>query len=195
MKLNGKKVGIAITGSFCTFDKIFIELEKLVSNGSAVTTIFSNAASSINCRFGECREFMERAERITGNKPILTIEDAEKIGPGKLFDIMAILPCTGNTMAKLANGITDSAVLMAAKAHIRNERPLVISLSSNDALGFNLKNIGLLLNVKNIYFVPFGQDSPKNKSFSMTAHTHMLPEVMEDALDGIQYQPVLISPK
>ena len=131
---------------------------------------------------------------MTGKEPITTIEDAEPIGPKNMFDIMSIIPCTGNTLAKLANGITDTPVLMAAKAHIRNNKPLVISIATNDALGLNLKNIGTLLNTKNIYFVPFGQDSPESKPKSMIAHTHLLKLTLESAMEGQQIQPVVISP-
>lgn len=191
MEVKGKKVGIALTGSFCTFDKIFAELEKLVEAGADVYTIFSNASQQISSRFGDPGEFMERAEKITGRKPILTIESAEPIGPKSYLDILVIFPCTGNTCAKLANGITDTPVLMAAKAHLRNNKPLVISISTNDALGMNMKNIGLLLNAKNIYFVPFGQDNPEKKNNSLIAHTEKLVPTLELALEGKQYQPIL----
>ena len=154
MILKGKRIGVTFTGSFCTYEKAFRELENLVRTGAEVQTVFSQAAASIDSRFGSPRDFLARARQITGREPILTIEDAEPIGPGQLFDILTVLPCTGNTLAKLANGITDSPALMACKAHLRNGRPLLLSISSNDALGMNLKNIGLLLNAKNIYFVP-----------------------------------------
>ncbi len=131
---------------------------------------------------------------MTGNDPITTIEDAEPIGPKKYLDVLAIVPCTGNTLAKLANGITDTPVLMAAKAHLRNGKPLVISISTNDGLSMNLKNIGLVLNAKNIYFVPFGQDSPKDKPNSLVAHTNLLKDTIEQALEGKQIQPVIVSP-
>ena len=191
MEVTGKKVGVALTGSFCTFEKIFTELKKLVEAGAEVYTIFSNASQQVSSRFGTPDEFMKRAEEITGRKPILTIEDAEPIGPQSYLDILVIFPCSGNTCAKLANGITDTPVLMAAKAHLRNNKPLVISISTNDALGMNMKNIGLLLNSKNIYFVPFGQDNPKKKGNSLIAHTEKLIPVLEKALDGEQYQPML----
>ena len=191
MELEGKKVGIALTGSFCTFDKIFIELKKLVEAGADVYTIFSNASQQITSRFGNSEEFMKRAEEITGRKPIVTIEGAEPIGPKGYLDILVIFPCTGNTIAKLANGITDTPVLMSAKAHLRNNKPLVISVSTNDALGMNMKNIGLLLNAKNIYFVPFGQDDPVKKNNSLIAHTEKLIPTLELALEGEQYQPIL----
>lgn len=194
MKLKGKKIGVAFTGSFCTYSKVFPQLERLVAEGADVQTIFSDAASSINSRFGNAEDFKIKAEEITGRKPILTIETAEPIGPKSLLDILIILPCTGNTAAKLANGITDTAVLMAAKAHLRNDKPLVLSIATNDALGMNMKNIGLLLNSKNLYFVPFGQDDPIKKPNSMISHTDLLIPTVEYALDGAQYQPIIKSP-
>lgn len=192
MKIEGKKVGVALTGSFCTYSKIFPELQKLIDAKADVTVIFSDAAQTIDSRFGDVRGFLEKAEQITGKKPILTIAEAEPIGPKSLFDILAIFPCTGNTAAKLANGITDTPVLMAAKAHLRNEKPLVVSLSTNDGLGMNMKNIGLLLNAKHIYFVPFGQDNSRTKPNSLVAHTGLLVPTMEAALEGKQVQPLLV---
>lgn len=191
MSLKGKKIGVAFTGSFCTYEKVFKEIEKLAAEGADVQTIFSEAAQGINSRFGNAEDFVTRAEEITGVKPMLTIDQAEPIGPKSLLDILVILPCTGNTIAKLANGITDTPVLMAAKAHLRNEKPLLVSVSTNDALGMNMKNIGLLLNAKHIYFVPFGQDSPQKKPNSMIAHTDLLIPSIEAALEGRQYQPII----
>uniref|UniRef100_UPI003AB3E316 dipicolinate synthase subunit B n=1 Tax=Blautia sp. TaxID=1955243 RepID=UPI003AB3E316 len=154
-------------------------------------TIFSDAAKSIDSRFGNAEDFVAKARSITGKVPMLTIPQAEPIGPKSLLDILVILPCTGNTIAKLANGITDTPALMAAKAHLRNDKPLLISISTNDALGMNMKNIGLLLNAKNIYFVPFGQDNPEKKPNSMIARTELLIPSIEAALNGKQYQPVI----
>lgn len=191
MSLKGKRVGIALTGSFCTYEKVFRELQKLTDEGAIVQTIFSDAAQTIDSRFGKAEDFMKKAEEITGNKPLLTISETEPIGPGSLLDILVLFPCTGNTIAKLANGITDTPVLMAAKAHLRNNKPLLISISTNDALGMNMKNIGLLLNAKNIYFIPFGQDNHKTKPNSMIAHTELLIPSLEAALEGRQYQPVI----
>ncbi len=191
MSLEGKKVGVAITGSFCTFEKIFKELRNLVEAGAEVYTIFSDAAQGIESRFGCPGDFLQQAEEITGRVPILSIEDAEPIGPTGFLDILVILPCTGNTAAKLACGITDTPVLMGAKAHLRNNKPLVISISTNDGLGMNMKNIGLLLNAKNIYFVPFGQDNSEKKPNSLVAHTRLLVPTLETALCGKQLQPVL----
>lgn len=191
MSLKGKTIGVALTGSFCTYEKVFTELQKLVDEGARVQTIFSNAAASIDSRFGKAEAFIEKAEQITGIKPMMTIPEAEPIGPSGLLDILVLFPCTGNTIAKLANGITDTPALMAAKAHLRNDKPLLISVSTNDALGMNMKNIGLLLNAKNVYFIPFGQDNPQKKPNSMIAHTELLIPSVTEALEGRQIQPVI----
>lgn len=194
MSLHNKNIGIALTGSFCTFDKAFEEIEKLLADNANVYPILSFNSQTIDSRFGKSADFYKRLKDMTGHEPITTIEDAEPIGPKNLFDILAVIPCTGNTLAKMASGITDTPVLMAAKAHIRNNKPLVLSIATNDALGLNLKNIGTLLNSKNIYFVPFGQDSPDGKPKSMIAHTHLLSLTLESALEGKQIQPVVLSP-
>ncbi len=192
-KLKGKKIGVALTGSFCTFEKIFTELQKLVDAGADVYTIFSGASQTIASRFGTPEEYKKKAKEITGREPIVTIAEAEPIGPKAYLDAMVIFPCTGNTAAKLANGITDTPVLMGAKAHLRNGKPLVISISTNDGLGMNMKNIGVLLNSKNIYFLPFGQDSPVKKPNSLIAHTDQLLPALELALEHKQIQPILQS--
>lgn len=192
MELKGKKVGVALTGSFCTFEKMFVQLQKLSEAGADIYPILSNASQTISCRFGAPEEYLQKITKITGRRPILKIEEAEPIGPKGYLDILVILPCTGNTAAKLANGITDTPVLMAAKAHLRNNRPLVISISTNDGLGTNLKNIGLLLNSKNIYFVPFGQDSWEKKPNSLVAQTSLLIPTLEKALEKEQFQPLLV---
>lgn len=194
MKKYDTTVGLAITGSFCTFDKITVVIEQLVEDGAHVIPIFSNNAQTLDTRFGQADEFVKQIEKITGHEAIQTIEDAEPIGPKGYLDVLVIAPCTGNTMAKLCNGITDTPVLMAAKAHLRNEKPLVISMSTNDALGMNLKNIGMLMNMKNIYFVPFGQDNYVKKPNSMIAHVELLGDTIEEALKGKQIQPLVCSP-
>ena len=168
-------------------------MEKLAEEGAQIQTIFSEAAQSIDSRFGKAEDYVKEAERITGRKPMLTISEAEPIGPGNLLDLLILLPCTGNTIAKLANGITDTPALMAAKAHLRNEKPLLLSISTNDALGMNMKNIGLLLNAKHIYFIPFGQDNPQKKPNSMIAHTELLIPAAKAALEGKQYQPLILA--
>ncbi len=191
MDIKGKKIGIALTGSFCTFDKMFQELQKLKDAGADICPIMSDASQTIESRFGKPDIYITKIKEITGKDPIVSIPGAEPIGPKAYLDALAILPCTGNTAAKLANGITDTPVLMAAKAHMRNNKPLVISISTNDGLGMNLKNIGLLCNSKNIYFVPFGQDNYQTKPNSLVAHVELLIPTLEMALEQKQYQPIL----
>lgn len=193
MKLENKRIGVAMTGSFCTFAKAIKGIKILVEEGAKVQTIFSDSAQTINSRFGRAKDFIHEVTEITGQEPMLTIEQAEVIGPTGCFDLLLMLPCTGNTMAKLVNGITDTPALMAAKAHLRNGKPLLISMATNDALGMNFKNIGYLLNSKNVYFVPFGQDDQVKKPNSMTADTGLIIPAMLEALKGRQYQPVLCS--
>ena len=192
MKLNDKRIGVALSGSFCTYDKVFKELQKLVDEGAKVQTIFSDASQTIDSRFGKAEEFVQKAEKLTGIRPMRTIAEAEPIGPKELLDLLIILPCTGNTIAKLANGITDTPVLMAAKAHLRNEKPLLLSVSTNDALGMNMKNIGLLLNAKHIYFVPFGQDDCVKKPNSLVCDGKQVVGTINEVMAGRQIQPVIL---
>lgn len=191
MKLKGKKIAVAVTGSFCTYEKVFRALEALQEEGAELQTIFSDAAQTIDSRFGKAGQFIEWARKITGREPMLSIAQAEPIGPKSLMDLLILMPCTGNSIAKLANGITDTPALMAAKAHLRNEKPLLVAISTNDALGMNMKNIGLLLNTKHIYFVPFKQDNPQKKPNSMIASLEYVIPAAEAALDGRQYQPII----
>lgn len=191
---NKVKIGFAITGSFCTFEKTKEIIEKMTGEGMEITPVFSDNTQKINSRFGKTEEFIKEVERLTGKKGIYTIQEAEPIGPSGCFDALVIAPCTGNTMAKLCNGITDTPVLMAAKAHLRNEKPLILAVSTNDALGINFKNLGLLANMKNIYFVPFGQDNYEKKPKSMIAHMELVPETIKEALKGKQIQPMIRSP-
>lgn len=192
MKVEGLNIGFAITGSFCTFSKVYDEIKKLVELKANIIPIFSYNASSMDTRFGDSEEWMTRIEAITGNKAIITIQGAEPIGPNGLLDLLVIAPCTGNTLAKLANAITDTPVLMAAKAHLRGMKPIVIGISTNDGLGMNAKNIGILLNTKHYYFVPFGQDSPHVKCNSLVARMDMIIPTIEMAMEGKQIQPVII---
>ena len=185
------KIGFAVCGSFCTFSKVFPMME-LLSNEHSVTPIFSETAYATDTRFGSAREHIRFAEEICGVSAIHTIAQAEPIGPKKLFDILLIAPCTGNTLAKLAHGIADSSVTMAAKSHLRNGRPVVIAVSTNDALGTAAENIGKLLARKHYYFVPFRQDDPLEKPRSMVADFSAIPQALEAALKGQQLQPVLI---
>lgn len=193
-KNNGQTVGLAFTGSFCTYEKMKGVVRRLVEEEYRVIPIFSNTAQTVNCRFGDAADFIEAVQEMTGERGIFTIQEAEPIGPKAFLDILVIAPCTGNTMAKLCVGITDTPVLMAAKAHMRNNKPVVISLSTNDALGASLKNIGMLMNTKNVYFVPFGQDDYEKKPKSMIAHLDDLEKTMEKAMMGEQLQPVVKSP-
>ncbi|WP_227766565.1 dipicolinate synthase subunit B [Zhaonella formicivorans] len=191
MRLVNKKIGFAVTGSHCTLEKILSEVKRLVEEGAEVTPILSENVQQTDTRFGEARLWTEKLVEITKKEPITSITEAEPIGPKGLLDVVLIAPCTGNTLAKLANGITDGTVLMAAKAHLRNQRPVVLAVSTNDGLGFNAKNIGLLLNSKNIYFVPFGQDDPVKKPGSLVAKMDKILDTVEGALAGKQIQPLL----
>jgi dipicolinate synthase subunit B len=195
MTISGKNVGVALTGSYCTFDKVFPQIEKLIKEDARVYTIFSERAQVTDTRFGLAEDFLKRAYEITGNKPITSIVEAEKIAPNNMLDLLLIAPCTGNTLAKLSNAITDSSVLMAAKGLLRNNKPVVIAISTNDALSNNLKNIGQLINTKNIYFVPFGQDNYKGKPNSMIAQFDLILPTLEEAFEGRQLQPMILCPK
>ena len=192
MKLSGCNIGFAITGSFCTFDKIIPQIDVLKDEGANVIPVCSFHAYNMDTRFAKAQDFVKKVTDTAGHEAIKTIQQAEPVGPSRMFDIMVIAPCTGNTAAKLVNGITDTPVLMAAKAHMRNNRPLVIAISTNDALGINFQNIGKLMVMKNIYMVPFGQDNYKLKPNSMVASLPKLKETIECALDGTQLQPVII---
>ncbi len=194
MTLSGKKIGVAITGSYCTYDQVFPQIERLVQEKAEVYTIFSDRSQTTDTRFGKAGDFLKKAEAITGKEPITTIAEAEKIGPNNLLDVVIIAPCTGNSLAKLAHAITDSPVLMAAKCQFRNNKPVVLAMATNDALGNNLKNIGFLMNTKNIYFVPFGQDNYQKKPFSMVAHFDLMLPALEEALSGRQLQPIILAP-
>ncbi|MGE5552752.1 MAG: dipicolinate synthase subunit B [Betaproteobacteria bacterium] len=192
MALTGKRVGLAVTGSHCTLAATMKQVERLVEAGADVIPILSPSLTREATRFGTPDEWREKLFELTGKRPLETVAEVEPIGPGRLLDVLAIVPCTGNTLAKLANGITDGPVLMAAKAHLRNDRPVVIALSTNDGLGLNAKNLGILLNAKNIYFVPFGQDAPFQKRNSLVSRDDLLLDTIEAALQGEQLQPVLL---
>lgn len=188
-------IGFAVCGSFCTFKAVFEEIKKLKNSGYEIIPIMSENSYSFDTRFGDAAHWREQFRAITGKAIIHTIPQAEPIGPKKMLDALIIAPCTGNTLAKLSNGVADTCVTLAAKAHLRNGRPLIIAPSTNDALSNAGKNIGALLNYKNIYFVPFGQDSFQNKPTSMVADFSRIAEALEGALKGEQVQPVIIEPK
>lgn len=192
MELKDAKIGFAFTGSFCTFEKVLSELEKLAYTGADITPVISYSVDSLDTKFGTAYEWKRRIEAVTGKNVIRTITDAEPIGPKALLDILVVAPCTGNTLGKLANGITDTPVTMACKAHLRNGRPLLLAPSTNDGLGINARNIGFLQNCKNVFFVPYEQDDPHKKRNSLVARFDMLIPAIESALDGKQLQPVLV---
>lgn len=185
-------IGFAFTGSYCTFSKTFSAVRGLVEAGIKVLPIFSERSAITDTRFGKADEFIKKIEEITDKCAICTIADAEPIGPKKLIDVLVIAPCTGNTIAKLANGIADTSVTLAAKSHLRNNRPIVIAVSTNDGLGGNAVNIGKLLARKNIYMVPFGQDDCIEKENSLVADFNLILPTIEAALSHKQLQPLLI---
>jgi dipicolinate synthase subunit B len=190
--LKGKRIGFGLTGSHCTYDAVFPEIEKLVKEGAEVLPIVTYTVKKTNTRFGEGEEWVKKLEQLTGNEVIDTIVKAEPLGPKLPLDCMVIAPLTGNSMSKLANAMTDSPVLMAAKATMRNHRPVVLGISTNDALGLNGVNLMRLMAAKNIYFIPFGQDAPHAKPNSMVAHMPLLRDTVLAALEGKQLQPVVI---
>lgn len=185
------KIGLCVTGSFCTFRNLLNALDELLEEDFDVTPIFSFNAASLDTRFYKAEEFERIILEKTGKHPIKTIVGAEPIGTNAGLELMLVAPCTGNTLAKIAHGITDTPVTMAVKATLRNNRPVVLSVSSNDALGANAKNLGALMNTKNVYFVPFGQDNPETKSNSLIADTSLILPACKYALKGKQLQPVL----
>ena len=184
-------IGFAMCGSFCTYREVFPMLE-LLTRDYNVTPIFSHSANTIDSRFGCAKEHMEAAAEICGRPPLCTIEAVEPIGPKKLFDALVIAPCTGNTLAKLAHSIADTPVSMAAKSHLRNGRPVIVAVSTNDGLAGAAENIGRLLARKHYYFVPFGQDDPVNKPTSLVADFSLIHQTLERALEGRQIQPILL---
>ncbi|MEM1483750.1 dipicolinate synthase subunit B [Oscillospiraceae bacterium PP1C4] len=183
------KLGFGMTGSFCTWEKVLPVMAQLAEIYE-ITPILSPISYTSDNRFGNAANWIEQIEDICGRKVLHKIEQVEPIGPKNLLDVMAIVPCTGNTIGKLANGITDTAILMAAKANLRNGKPLVIAISTNDALTGSARNIGTLMNAKNVYFVPMSQDDPFHKPASMVAHFNQVGATIEAALQGRQQQPI-----
>lgn len=184
-------IGFAMTGSFCTFERVLKQMEALVRRGYEVVPVLSFNAGTLDTRFMTAEHLRARIVEITGNEPIDTLAGAEPIGPKKMTDVFLIAPATGNSLAKLAGGIYDTPVLLGAKSHLRNDRPLVLAVSTNDGLGAAAQNIGRLLNVRNIYFVPFGQDDPVKKPRSLVADFTQIPRTIAAALSGVQMQPML----
>lgn len=184
-------IGFAMCGSFCTYASVFSVLENLAHTHKLIP-IFSHSAATVDSRFGTAQEHINRVTELCGSKPLTTIEQVEPIGPKKLLDVLVIAPCTGNTLAKLSHGIADGPVTLAAKSHLRNGRPVVIAVSTNDALSGAAENIGRLLARKNYYFVPFGQDDPEKKPNSMVADFTRIPQTVVLAAAGKQIQPILL---
>ena len=192
MDLEGKKIGFVLTGSFCTFNKVLPKMKEILKMGADILPIMSFNSYNLDTKFGKAKEFIDEIEEMTGKRIIHTIIDAEPIGPKQMTDIMIIAPCSGNTMAKLACDIIDTPATMAAKSHLRNNRPLVIAPSTNNGLSGNAENIGKLLNRKNYYFVPFRQDNPITKPRSIVFDAEYIIKTLEYALDGDQISPILI---
>lgn len=182
-------IGFAMCGSFCTFSKAIAELKRLKENYNIIP-IMSETAYSTDTRFGSAVDFINKIEKITGNKALSSIAETEPLGPEKLCDLVVVAPCTGNTLAKLSNGITDTSVTMAVKSHLRICRPVLLCPATNDALGASAQNIGRLLNTKNIYFVPMRQDDCVSKPKSLVGSFELLPECVESVLKGVQPQPI-----
>lgn len=184
-------LGFALCGSFCTYRAVIGVLPKLTAEYDVIP-IFSDAGCSIDSRFGPADAFVREVEELCGKKALHKLEDVEPLGPKKLLDLLIVAPCTGNTLGKLANGIADSPVTFACKAHLRNARPILLAVSTNDGLSGSAENLGKLLNRKHYYFVPFGQDSPMKKPYSLVADFSRLPEAADGALEGRQLQPILL---
>lgn len=192
MTFNDIKIGFALTGSYCTFETTIPYIKTLVDKGADVIPIMSFNAYNIDTRFGNSKDFVENIENITNNTVLNTFVGVEPLGPKKLIDILVIAPCTGNTISKLANGITDTPVLLAAKSNLRNDNNIVLGISTNDGLSGNAENIGKLLNRKHYYFVPFKQDNPITKPRSLVFDATYLISTIEQALNNEQIQPILL---
>ncbi len=192
MKLKGKRIGFGITGSHCTYEEVYPQIKSLLEEGADVIPVVTFTVKNTTTRFGKAGEWVEKIEELTGNKVIDSIVAAEPLGPKLPLDCMIIAPLTGNSMSKFANALTDSPVLMAAKATLRTHRPVVVGISTNDALGLNGVNLMRLMATKDIYFIPFGQDAPNQKPNSMVARMEALLDTVLAALEGKQYQPVVI---
>lgn len=192
MSLKGKRIGFGLTGSHCTYDAVFPEIERLVNEGAEVLPVVTFTVQNTETRFGKGEDWIQRIEDLTGNKVIDSIVKAEPLGPKIPLDCMVIAPLTGSSMSKFANAMTDSPVLMAAKATLRNHKPVVLGISTNDALGLNGVNLMRLMATKNIYFIPYGQDDPVKKPNSMVARMTQLSDTVEMAMEGKQLQPVIV---
>lgn len=192
MDLEGVRIGWGMAASHHNLGRVLGHMRRLVAEGAQVVPILSHSVQSVPTQFGTPEQWIAKVAAVAGTKPLLTFPEVEPLGPKRLVDVVVVCPCTGNSLAKFANAVNDSPVLFAAKAQLRNGGPVVLAISTNDALGMNARNLGLLLNAKNVYFVPFGQDNPTAKPNSLDAHLDRLPETITAALEGQQLQPVLI---
>ena len=190
--LKNKQIGFCITGSFCAFKSVIQQIKKLSEVGANVIPIMSNNAYNLDTKFGKADDFINQIEEITRHKVICNMQEAELIGANNLTDVMAIIPCSGNTIAKLANGIADTPVLVSVKYHLRNGKNLVIGISTNDGLSANASNIGILLNSQHYYFVPFRQNNPITKPFSLSFEPELIMKSIEKSLENEQLQPLLL---
>jgi dipicolinate synthase subunit B len=195
MELTNKEIGFAMTGSYCTFDQVIPQIRKLKDLGAQIHPIVSENVSKTDTRFMKAEELYDKLQCITGREIIDTIVKAEPIGPNSLLDLLIVAPCTGNTVSKIALGITDTPVVMAVKSHLRNQKPVLLAIATNDALGASAKNIGALMNTQNIFFVPMSQDNYLKKQTSMVAEMDMIPKAASLALEGKQIQPIYYKPK
>ncbi len=191
MNLKGKKIGITMTGSFCTFSKVIEQIRELTKRGADIIPIMSFNSNTLDTKFGKAKDFVSEIEQISGKKVINTIQGAEPIGPKKMTDIMLVAPCSGNTIAKIANNIIDTPATMAIKSHLRNENPVVLAISTNDGLSGSAENIGKLLNRNNFFFVPFRQDNPITKPKSLVFDEKLIINTIEEALENRQLQPII----
>lgn len=193
MRFTDIKIGFAFTGSHCTIGQVLQVLEVLKNEGADLFPIFSPAVRDTDTRFGTAAEVWDKVVQLTGKEPMTELVEVEPIGPKKLFDVLVVAPCTGNTLAKLALGISDTSVTLACKAHLRNNRPVVLAIATNDALSTNARNLGFILNRKQVFLVPLGQDAPQSKATSMVANMELIPDTLLEALQGKQLQPVFYS--
>ena len=190
--INTLRIGFALTGSFCTFDRVIAQIKVLKDKGADVTPIMSFNASGLDTRFGKAEDFKEQLKAITGHAPLLTLAEVEPIGPKGMFDVLVVAPCTGSTLGRLANGISDTPVTLAVKSHLRRSRPVILAISTNDALGASMRNISLLKNTKFIYMVPMSQDDTENKPNSLVADFTRMEDTIIAALAGTQLQPLFL---
>ncbi len=192
MNFQNLTIGFGMTASHCTHDEVLPQMKRLVELGANVIPVISHTVATVDSRFGTAEDWKKKIKEITGRTPLMTIPEVEPFGPEKSWDCYVSAPCTGNSLAKLAKALTDSPVLMAAKAQMRNHRPVVVAISTNDALGLNAVNLAKLLAAKDIYFVPFGQDAPEKKPKSMVARMELIPETCLAAIEGKQLQPLIV---